>query len=407
MPTIGGAIASYPVSGNSAYTEATNPVFYGTAQPYTQVTLFQGGTALGTVSSDGNGNWNLPVSTGAWQVGSPYGFTAAATDLAGNMSNNSSSYYLTLYARIASAPAVSVTSAGLSTSSLLNNMFQSAASYAVLYEGAGSHNLQVAGVTINGNIGVGGAENVKDIGPSTISGRIDFSAPSQNQFSNTNRSNVISGGVNYNNTAVSTVLNYLNSLNSELGGEAGTPIAINGNTLIKASSGVLDEDGNRVFSVSSFTAPPNGVLTIVGDAAGDNVVLNFTKNVNFTDKVVLAGIAPDQVLYNFVGGSNLSGGPNLQINPPPPPGGSAGALIQGIFLDPNGTISINNAQIIGASSAAAIRTCKSAARPPSPPRARVSSARRSASPISVPPTRPPSPAPRRRTPRSPCSRTAS
>ena len=72
--------------------------------------------------------------------------------------------------------------------------------------------------------------------------------------------------------------------------------------------------GHRVFTVTSFNTTSNNVLTIDGDTAGDKVVLNFTRNVSFNNQVVLSGISPDQVLYNFVGGSNFFGGPAVQIN---------------------------------------------------------------------------------------------
>jgi len=47
--------------------------------------------------------------------------------------------------------------------------------YAILFEGAGGNTLQVTNVTINGNVGVGNTGQMTDSGPSTISGRIDFS----------------------------------------------------------------------------------------------------------------------------------------------------------------------------------------------------------------------------------------
>ncbi len=99
-----------------------------------------------------------------------------------------------------------------------------------------------------------------------------------------------------------------------------------------------------MFTVTSFQSNNNSVLTINGDAAGDNVVLNFTSSVNFNSQVVLVGISPDQVLYNFVGGSNLSNGPALQIGSAP---GSPPIAVQGDFLDPNGSISLNNTTLTG------------------------------------------------------------
>src|SRR5450759_249044 len=70
--------------------------------------------------------------------------------------------------------------------------------YAVLFEGAGGNTLQITNVTINGNVGGGDTGQATDSGPSTINGRIDFSASNAGQFANNNGSNVITGGVHYN-----------------------------------------------------------------------------------------------------------------------------------------------------------------------------------------------------------------
>jgi hypothetical protein len=51
-----------------------------------------------------------------------------------------------------------------------------ASDYAILYEGTGANTLQITNVTINGNVGVGDGGQATDSGPSTINGRIDFSA---------------------------------------------------------------------------------------------------------------------------------------------------------------------------------------------------------------------------------------
>lgn len=230
-----------------------------------------------------------------------------------------------------------------------------ASDYAVLYEGNGGHNLSITNVTVNGNIGVGGTGAVQYSGPGTINGQLDFSAssictPNCSQYSNTNGSNVGPTSVNYNDATVTSALNTVNSLNSTLGGEAGTNISIgtgSGQTLtINASSGMLDASGNRVFTVTGFNTTNTNVLTINGDAAGNSVVLNFANSVNFNNQVVLNGLSPDQVLYNFVGGSGLSGGPTLGINDN---GDSSHPtnLVQGDFLDPNGSISVVSTRLSG------------------------------------------------------------
>jgi len=52
------------------------------------------------------------------------------------------------------------------------------------------------------------------------------------------------------------------------------------------------------------------------------------------------------VLYNFVGGSNLSGGPALTINDNFS-ASNPGNLVLGDFLDPNGTIQVNMSNVQG------------------------------------------------------------
>jgi hypothetical protein len=214
-----------------------------------------------------------------------------------------------------------------------------------LYEGGGVNTLQITNVTVNFNIGVGGTGKLTDSGPSTVHGNIDFSAGNTGQFSNNNSGNVIAGSVNFNVGAVTSALNTVNALNASLGTESGTSVAISGTTTINASAGKLDANGNRVFTVTAFNTTNSDVLTINGDAAGDSVVLNFANGVNFNNQVVLHGISEDKVLYNFVGGSNLTGGPTLQIND----NGSSNPLnlVQGVFLDPNGSISVVNTNITG------------------------------------------------------------
>lgn len=225
-----------------------------------------------------------------------------------------------------------------------------AANFGLLFEGNGGNTLQITNVTVNGNVGVGLTGQATDSGPSTISGALDFSAANTGQFSNNNAADIISGGVNYNVSPVTQALNTVNSLNATLGAESGTNVAIGtgtGKTLtINASAGVLDAFGNRVFTVTSFNTTNSNVLTING-SAGDYVVLNFTSSTNFNNQVVLTGgITADHVLYNFVGGSGLTGGPTLQINNNAS-GNNPPNIVLGVFLDPNGAISITNANVFG------------------------------------------------------------
>ena len=227
-----------------------------------------------------------------------------------------------------------------------------ASNFAVLYEGAGGNQLSVTNVTVNGNVGVGGTGTVQFSGPGTINGSLYFYAPSTGQYSNTNGSNVGPNSVVYSVNLVNTALNTVNSLNSTLGAVSGTSENINlsGTTTlsINESSGTLFTSGGvtyRVFTIAGFNTTNGNTIQVVGDGSGDVVVFNFTNNANFNNQVTLSGLSANQVLWNFVGGSALSGGPTLQINTNASSYHGLGA--QGIFLDPNGPISVTNANVNG------------------------------------------------------------
>jgi hypothetical protein len=198
-----------------------------------------------------------------------------------------------------------------------------AANYAVLYEGNGGHTLQITNVTVNGNIGVGGIGNLTDSGPSTVTGRLDFSAAPSGQFHNNNAGNVGPTSVNYNVAQVQSDLSFLNSLSSTLGAEAASATALainigNGATqTVNVSSGVLDFSGNEVFDVTSLHFVNGATLQINGDGV-HNVVFDIGfGNPQFQGSVVLGGgLTTDQVLWNMFGGNGttLTGGPTLQLN---------------------------------------------------------------------------------------------
>ena len=241
-----------------------------------------------------------------------------------------------------------------------------AANYAILFEGGSTNalrsnsTLHIANSTTNvtgsgpsqgggiGNIGVGSAGKSAADGGAVLNGRIDFSAANTGQFSN-NGANVISGGVNYNVSAVTSALNTVNALNATLGALPGTSPTINGNTTINASNGGFSASGPgytnvRVFDITAFSLNNGQTLTINGDSNGDSVVFNFGGSTNFHGNVVLTGgLTPDKVIFNFVGGSNLTGGPTLDLNN----GGGSTNLTQGIFLDPNGKISVGSSNVLG------------------------------------------------------------
>jgi hypothetical protein len=233
------------------------------------------------------------------------------------------------------------------------------ANYAILYEGGSSQTLQMTAVTTNttgsgagqgngiGNIGIGGTGFGAVTGPSTINGRVDFSAANTGQFSSSNTT--IAGGVNFNVAAVTSALSTVNAVNTTLGALPGTNLAVLGTMTVNASDGTFSASGTgytnvRVFNVTSFTLNPGQTLTINGDPNGDSVVLNIPFSANVNGNIVLTGgLTPDNVIFNFVGGSNLDGGPSLGINN----GAGQTNLAQGIFLDPNGSINLSQSNVFG------------------------------------------------------------
>ena len=236
-----------------------------------------------------------------------------------------------------------------------------AINYSLLFEGGGHNTLQITNVSTNvagtgagqgggvGNIGVGNTGLATVSGPSTIDGSIDFSAANTGQFSSNNASNVINGAspgtANFNVAAVTSALNTVNALNTTLGGLPGANTSISGNTMINASAGM--QSGNiEVFNVTSFSLNNGQTLTINGN--GDLVVFNFTSSTNFHGNVALSGgLTPDQVVFNWVGGSNLTGGPTLDLNNGGGSPSNSSFLSQGIFLDPNGPINVTNSNVLG------------------------------------------------------------
>jgi choice-of-anchor A domain-containing protein len=220
------------------------------------------------------------------------------------------------------------------------SIFGPASDYTVLYEGNGGNTLHITNVTVNGNIGVGNTGKVDDSGPSSITGRLDFSAPNTGQFSNSNGSNVGPTSVNYNVAAVTSALSTVNSLSTSLGGESGTGVSISGNQTINASAGTLDSNGNEVFNVNSYSENDGNLLTINGN--GHNVVLNFSLgNVNLKGDVALGGgLTPDQVIFNF-----FDSGSNIQLNTNASTYSSL--AFQGVILAPNDAISVVNANLNG------------------------------------------------------------
>jgi len=118
-PTISGIVDGTVLGSTGTTTTDSNPVIFGTAQPYTQVALYQGSTLLGTVAADNLGNWDWSVN-GGLSIGVQYSFTAQATDIAGNTSSRSATTNVILVTPTTGAQAATVSSASLSVGSFVS-----------------------------------------------------------------------------------------------------------------------------------------------------------------------------------------------------------------------------------------------------------------------------------------------
>lgn len=212
-----------------------------------------------------------------------------------------------------------------------------AANFGVLYEGGTTFSASSANII--GNVGIGGG--AMQTSNTTIDGNVDFAAANsdQAQFSTTN----ITGTVKYSQSNVSADILSLHDLSVSLGTAGGTVLdninlnGSNANYTINASQGILDLHGNQVFWIdaSSFTFNNGNTITINGDAAGNSVVFNITGgDITFGGGIVLNGLSADQVLFNVADGSNLAVSTDQ-------------AMMQGIFLDPAGTMSLENSVLNG------------------------------------------------------------
>jgi fibronectin-binding autotransporter adhesin len=226
-----------------------------------------------------------------------------------------------------------------------------AANYGVLFQGGGGNQLNInngpglAGLAANGNIGIGGTGALQLSGPLVVNGNVDFAGAviDNGPYSGNITVNGLISGSHAN---VQGDLNYLNSLSTTLGAEAGAAVSINigngANQTINASAGTIDASGNSVFNINSINFVNGATLTINGDGT-HSVVLNFSAAATFGGKILLTGgLTSDQVLFNIFGGSGatLSGGPTLSIN-------SNGDTLTGTFLDPFGQVSIVHSVLDG------------------------------------------------------------
>jgi hypothetical protein len=233
-----------------------------------------------------------------------------------------------------------------------------AANYAVIFQGGGNNDLNINNgpginhIAVNGDIGIDNTPpnngSLQLTGPLTLNSDVHF-AGVVNDNGPYSGNIVVNGTISGGHTNVHTDMVTLNALSSTLGAEAGTSVALNTGATINAASGTFDGSGNSVFTVSGISAP-NGTLTINGDGVHDvvfNVDAAHDGNFHFNRIVLGGGLTSDHVLFNFFGGNpiTLSGGPTLDINSNF--SSNSNFQLYGVFLDPYGTVSINDSVLNG------------------------------------------------------------
>lgn len=243
-------------------------------------------------------------------------------------------------------------SAGSTAQAALDLFPGDSASYAVLYEGSGSHNLQINssplnGSTILGNVGLAmensGNPQFQLNNPAVINGDANF-ANSPARFSNSG--GTLNGSVNAGVSTVQSDMSDINALSQGLGALPGTTLTINGNTTVLASQGTYDSTFNAyVFNLTSLNLGNGSTLTIDGQGLNANVVINdsTTSGLHFSGAITLTGgLTPNNAIINLSGGNytTLSGGPTLQT-------AANGAEQDITYLNPNGTINVDRVNIQG------------------------------------------------------------
>ena len=252
--------------------------------------------------------------------------------------------------------------------------------YALLYLGD-PHTLFWTDSSTNSNIGIGNGGNFTGSGTGTITGQVRFAPqpipapPPPSLVFSPDGINVI-GGSAFGVANIATDFTSLTTLSQTLAAISAPPpitgpsitaptiiatatpptITIADGGSVNASSGLL-VDGNYVFTAtigitggefpsSNFTA---GTTFTINGTADQFVVINIPDvptidgdTVGFDGNIVLNGIPPDHVLFNFSKGNfdTHTGGDPLLID-------TDGGTTMGTFLDLNGIFDISNTVLDG------------------------------------------------------------
>jgi hypothetical protein len=214
-----------------------------------------------------------------------------------------------------------------------------------------SGNLLFDGSNVVGNVGVADSGEFigsTTAGPGTITGAVLFSAANTGQFMPDGIT--VTGGAAFGVTSVQTDINAVNALSQTLSGEAGTTLNISAGGSVNASSGMLDSNGNEVFTAHINPNFVQGTTFTISGTNGQFVVINIpaTGSLSFDGSIVLTGgITSDAVLFNFDAGNfeTNTGGASVTIANSVPPG--IDPLTMGTYLNPNGSFDIFDSVIEG------------------------------------------------------------
>jgi hypothetical protein len=210
--------------------------------------------------------------------------------------------------------------------------------YTVLYEGKDSVRFD-ASASLDGNIGLAQGASLYLNPTSQIKGNVNFAGAT-----NITGGNLVTGSISGNVGGVTTAINDMNAFSLTKAALSGADLEINlpGDQTINATAGTLNGN-DYVFNVTAFKFEGGKTLTINAGVAGNNVVFNCAslKNADFNGKIVLNGLTADDVLWNF-SSSDTTVGFDTDL------GLKGQADVEGIFLNPHGTITIGgNAEVCG------------------------------------------------------------
>jgi hypothetical protein len=280
-PVISGITPDTGISASDGITSATNPTFFGTAEPNSVVALSVSGVPVASVSADINGNWSYPVPGNGLTDGS-YSFTATATDRAGNTGPSSAPYVVTIETTSPPTPVVTGISPDTGVSSTdgitksLNLMVFGSAQPGSIVEVL-NNGVPIGTTTAGSN----GAWTFDNTATSLVDGTYSFTAVAANLAGDTSQVSqpftaVVDGTLASPTIAsVSLVSKPGNGNQKSLAGLPSMVIQVQGTAI--AGSPVQLDLGNSV--IGAGIADANGNWSILASVPGSSLSLNLTASI--------------------------------------------------------------------------------------------------------------------------------